>query len=463
MEMRDLRSNAERPRRPSVLVIEADLRMRSLIRSLLCEDYEVERVRDAEQALNRMHEQCFDCVLLSIQSPTEDTHALLDKIRRVSPEPAVLVLCSAKDISAATEAIHSGAADFVLKDVEIRNLGARIARAIRESAGSEAETDPPAGLVVGKGTRMQEIMRIARRVASLPVPVLVLGETGTGKELFARWIHRISNRGQGPYVGVNLAAIPSDLIESTLFGHEKGAFTGAHNRRIGKFELAKHGTLLLDEVGELKYEHQAKLLRVLQENEYERVGGTETLRNSARIIAATNRNVFNAVRQGEFRDDLFYRLNTVTISLPPLRERREDIPNLVRLFLDKYNRLCDTSVQKVSEEGRQALMEHSWPGNIRELESVVQRAVILANGHTATPSDLFDLDTPFVGQLVQENAEQDGTLADLEQRYIQEVLRRTGGHQGRAVKILGVDRKTLYNKIMKYGLGRELDRKAAQA
>ena len=302
---------------------------------------------------------------------------------------------------------------------------------------------------------MQKVMRLARRVAPLPVPVLIFGESGTGKELLARWIHRMSDRADGPFVGVNLAAIPSDLIESTLFGHEKGAFTGAVGQRVGKFGLAREGTLLLDEITEFKLDLQPKLLRVLQEGEYDRVGGERTLRSEARVIAATNQDIHAAVRQGSFRSDLFYRLNVVAIRLPPLRERREDIPEIAELFLAKYNSLYRRSV-RLSPDAMEALMDRDWPGNIRELENAIQHAVIVAGVPYATHDDLFDSETSGreVEALARQVADRGGTLEDLERRYIEEVLLRNGGHQGYAAKILGIDRKTLYNKIIKYGLRR---------
>jgi DNA-binding NtrC family response regulator len=303
---------------------------------------------------------------------------------------------------------------------------------------------------------MQQVIRVARRVATSSIPVLLLGETGSGKELFARWIHQHSGRADQPFVGVNLAAIPADLIESTLFGHEKGAFTGAHGRLDGKFSLAGQGTLLLDEVAELRIDLQAKLLRVLQEGEYERVGGTQTQRCHARIIAATNRDVRAAVARGEFREDLYFRLNAVTIALPALRERREDIPELVRFFLAKFNAQYGTHVNEVSEGALAALQQYHWPGNIRELENAVQRAVNLADGDTATEADFFDQEQIDLDDMVRSTAAESGSLAEMERRYIEEILRCTGGHQGRAVEILGIDRKTLYNKILKYGLGSAL-------
>jgi DNA-binding NtrC family response regulator len=454
----------------SVLLIEDEPAKRASTCSRLISLCHIEKACTKTEALGLLDKKQFDCTLLRIRQPAHDDLALLRNLLSVAPNTPVVVMCSAADISAAVEAIRIGAADFIINEVESSNLVERIGRVIERQADTtkvevcqserlKAKAQVPGQMVVGKSEKMRAVMDNARRVAKYPVSVLLLGESGTGKELFARWIHRMSDRAVAPFVAVNLAAIPSDLIESTLFGHEKGAFTGAVGQRIGKFGLAKDGTLLLDEVGELKFEFQAKLLRVLQEGEYEQVGGDRTIQAGARIIAATNQNISAEVSQGTFRSDLYYRLKVVSITLPPLCERREDIPDLVAFFLAKYNRLFGSSVHEVSPHAMEAMMRHSWPGNIRELENMVQRATIIAEGECANTEDLFDQDLPDTGDLSRQVADRQGTLEDLEQQYITEVLRRTSGHQGQAAKILGIDRKTLYNKIMKYGLARSLNAK----
>jgi two-component system response regulator HydG len=455
---------------PSILLAEGDSKVRSSVCSVLSPQYHVEEARDGAEAIELLENLRFDCVLLGIRPPGDDSLALLRRMKRASPELPVVVMCSAGDVSTAVEAIRAGAADFFIKDVETRNLGERIERVLgpstntsREGAGPVLRARMPGQMVVGRSARMREVMRTACRVAPYPVTVLVLGESGTGKELFARWIHRMSDRNAAPFVAVNLAAIPSDLIESTLFGHEKGAFTGAVGQRVGKFGQARDGTLLLDEITELKLELQPKLLRVLQEGEFEKVGGERIIQNQARIIAATNQDISSVVESGAFRADLYYRLNVVSITLPPLRERREDIPDLVNFFLAKYNRLYSRSIGSVAPDAMEDLVEHSWPGNIRELENMVQRAVITSDGECATADDLFNSEIPGQERIAEQIANRRGTLEDLERQYIEEILRRTSGHQGHAAKILGIDRKTLYNKIMKYGLGRSLNRKNGDA
>ncbi len=444
---------------------EPTVRERVLV-SLSDTGFTVEQAESGRQALELLQSRDFDCVLLDVQPSVEDADGLLRTISRISERAPTLVMCSAKEITVAVEAVRAGAADFIIREIESAQLRERIERVLSRRqpqketppAESPAAEDPAESgqMVIGGSRAMLEVMKLARRVALFPASVLLVGESGTGKELFARWIHRMSDRESGPFVGVNLAAIPSDLVESTLFGHVKGAFTGAAGTRTGKFGQARGGTLLLDEITELKLELQPKLLRVLQENEYEPVGSDRLVKNEARIIAATNQDITDLVQRNAFRRDLYYRLNVITIALPPLRERREDIPDLTKLFFAKYNRLYNRSIKGVTDEAMRALLDHSWPGNVRELENVVQRAVIKADGEQADYGDLFDGQISCEDRMIEEMADANGTLEDLDRRYITEILRRTDGHQGQAAKILGIDRKTLYNKIVKYNLGRTL-------
>jgi len=451
---------------PSILLISDHERTKNSITSVLSPHFEIDYCLCGASALQLVKNQRLDCLLVDMQLPGDDTLSLLRGIKRHSRDVPVMLLCSAAEISTAVEGIRAGAADFVIKEVEIGNLAERILKVTGRSARAlEKNSSPlprdqswkPGQMVVGRSKRMLEVMEIARRAASYPVPILLLGESGTGKGLFANWIHQMSHRADGPFMVVNLAAIPTDLVESTLFGHEKGAFTGAVGQHEGKFLAAKNGTLLLDEIAEFRVELQPKLLRVLQEGEFERVGGQRTLRNETRIIAATNQDILQLVQQGRFRSDLFYRLNVITITLPPLRDRREDIPDLVTLFLAKYNRQYDCAVRGIDAEGMESLMDYGWPGNIRELEHVIQRAVIVTSGEHATVKDLFDVESSRRSSFTEELADRQGTLEDLEAQYIKKILQRTQGHQGQAAKLLGVDRKTIYNKIMKYGLRRSVD------
>jgi DNA-binding NtrC family response regulator len=284
------------------------------------------------------------------------------------------------------------------------------------------------------------------------VSVLILGETGAGKEVFARLLHAQSRRASGPFVAVNLAAIPSELVESTLFGHERGAFTGAVTRHAGKLAQAHGGTLFLDEVAEMRVDLQAKLLRALQEKVFEPVGSREPVPSDVRLVSATNADLAAAVSQGAFRKDLFYRINVVSFRLPSLRERMDDIPELLLHFVRRYSEAFQKPVRGVSPAAQEALRSYKWPGNIRELENKVQRAVALADGPLLELKDFFDLDSLDPEGFVREVARRPCTLEEVEEAYVREVLRHTGGHQGEASRVLGIDRKTLYNKIVKYGL-----------
>ena len=454
----------------AVLVVSDEQEIRESICALLVQYYRVEVSSGGEEALHALARQPFDCVLIDMNVKGGDTLVTVRRIRELGEGTQALpvaLLCSAAEISAAVEGIRAGATDFIIKEVEFVNLPERIAKL----TGLRAKTlkglpdpacqcqmmSPPSRMIVGRSARMLKVIEVAKRAASFPVTILLLGESGTGKGFFAQWIHQMSHRAEGPFVGVNLAAIPSELMESTLFGHEKGAFTGAVHQRTGKFTQAENGTLLLDEITELRLELQPKLLRVLQECEFERVGGDRTLRNEARVIAATNRDIAALVEDGAFRNDLYHRLNVITLTLPALRDRREDIPDLARLFFAKYNRLYSRQLRGITAPAMDALMDHLWPGNIRELEHVVQRAVIVSDSDYIDEEDLFDNAVKTPNVVVSEVANRKGTLEDLEQQYITEILQRTGGHQGNAARILGIDRKTLYNKIMKYGLRQSLE------
>jgi DNA-binding NtrC family response regulator len=381
---------------------------------------------------------------------------LVGRLRREAPPPEVIILCRLERIAEAVSAMRAGAADFLLHGHEAAELEERIARVLRRrpapSAPPPEDDGAPRDVVWGRSPRVREICELVRRVAPLPVPVLILGETGAGKEVFARLIHSRSRRANGPFVAVNLAAIPSELVESTLFGHERGAFTGAVARHLGKLAQAHGGTLFLDELAEMRVDLQAKLLRAIQEKEYEPVGAREAVPSDVRLVSATNVDLVDAVAHGTFRKDLYYRVNVVSFRLPPLRERAEDIPDLLAHFVRRYGEAFDKPARRIAPAALEALLTYAWPGNIRELENKVQRAVALSEGPQLELRDFFDLEMLDAQGFVREAARAAGTLEELEEAYIREVLRRTGGHQGEAARVLGIDRKTLYNKMMRYGL-----------
>jgi two-component system NtrC family response regulator len=371
--------------------------------------------------------------------------------------PAILMTAFGT-IRTAVEAMKRGAADYLTKPIDLDELEVLIARVLErhallsENAELRRQVEQKYRLqgLTTANARMQEAISVAARAAAGTVTVLIRGESGTGKELLARAIHQASPRRSGPFVAVNLAALPDTLIESELFGHERGAFTGADRERRGRFELAGGGTLMLDEVGDLPRGTQVKLLRVLQERTFERLGGMRPITSDVRIVAATNRDLETLVRAGEFREDLFYRLNVVTIGLPPLRERREDIPGLVEQFLARYAGL-EASRPTVSREAMDALVKYHYPGNVRELENIIQRAVALARSPLITTSDLPD----YVLGLRAESSD-GGSLPDqvasLERRLIREALARAGGVQTQAARLLGISERHLRYKLRKQGL-----------
>jgi transcriptional regulator with PAS, ATPase and Fis domain len=298
---------------------------------------------------------------------------------------------------------------------------------------------------------MQEVFGLIEQVAGSRSTVMVYGKSGTGKELVAKAVHYNSQRSTKNFVAVNCAAIPAELLESELFGHEKGSFTGAIATKVGKFELATGGTLFLDEVGSMRLDLQAKILRALQEREVERVGGSRTIKIDVRVIAATNRDLKKAVEEGTFREDLYYRLNVVPITLPDLKDRPEDIPLLANHFVQKFGQESNSGIREISKEAMAILISHTWPGNVRELENVIERAATLGRGPAVQPSDLPPHLAGGTNPLERALAKE-ATLEDLEKDYIAMILRRTKGHQIRAASILGIDRRTLYRKIRRYGL-----------
>ena len=309
----------------------------------------------------------------------------------------------------------------------------------------------PQEIVIGRSAEMQKVFEMVGRVAPLPVPVLLLGETGTGKEVFARLIHSLGARPRGPFVPVNLAAIPNDLLESTMFGHERGSFTGAVARRVGKVTNADGGTLFLDEIGEMRVDMQAKVLRFLQEKEYEPVGGSETITSDARLVTATNQDLGEAIAAGRFRTDLLYRMNVVTIRIPPLRQRLEDLDEFVEMFRRRYQSEFQRPSFGVSPTAMQLLHSYAWPGNIRELENRVQRAVGLSQGPMLEPEDFFESEALDAETFVRSCTGDLRTLDSLEESYIRHVLSHTS-KQSDAARVLGIDRKTLYKKMLDYGM-----------
>src|SRR5262245_730050 len=373
--------------KPNLLVVDDDDSMRDILFSILRRDYGVHCVSNLSQARHVLQTVDVQVVLLDVRLNQEDGLSLLPEIKQMNSDIEVIVITVITDLKTAVAAMKQGAFDYINKDFDYDDLRSLINRALdkqrveREvlSLREEAEVATQDDFLIGRSPGMLKAQEIADRAAPLPTTLLVTGETGTGKELMARYVHKHSHLADKPFVTMNLSAIPSELMESILFGHERGSFTGAHQMHYGKFELAHGGTLFLDEIGELRYDLQAKLLRVLQESEIERVGGNKLIPIRVRLIVATNSDLKEKIRVKQFREDLYYRLNVVPIHLPPLRERLEDIPALIQVFLNRYNRKFNRKVKELRSEVLEALSTYHWPGNIRELENFIERIVAISH------------------------------------------------------------------------------------
>jgi two-component system NtrC family response regulator len=447
------------PERLILVVDDEEPQRRVLAGFLRKAGYEVETRASAEEALEVVAARTVDLVLTDLRMPGGSGVELLDAVRGVNPEVPVVVMTAYGTVASAVDAMKRGAADYLAKPVDLDELEVLVARtlerralvsenrALREQVESRYRL---AGLETGNG-RMQEAINMAARAAASRATILVHGESGTGKELLARAIHYASPRRRGPLVAVNVAALPETLLESELFGHERGAFTGADREHRGRFELADGGTLFLDEIGDLPRGTQVKLLRVLQEQAFERLGGTRAIKVDVRLVAATHRDLPAMVKSGDFREDLYFRLNVVAITLPPLRERREDVPLLVDHFLRRF--ADEGRARAVSREAMDLLLKHDYPGNVRELENLVHRAVVLARGATITTADLplhlAGLKPEARGGEARGFAER---VRAFEKALILEALEKAGGVQTRAAAALGMSERHLRYKLKKYGL-----------
>lgn len=443
-------------RRPGLLVVDDDESALESLRQIFeHEGFAVSVARSGEEALDTLRSNGHEVVLADLRMPGMDGLDLLRAIKAIRPDTEVVIMTAFGTIEKAVEAMREGAYDFVTKPLK-RPLVVRSVTRAHEKAALKAENlalrqelDAVAGErnLIGTSPAMRKVLDTIAQVASASATVLLQGESGTGKELVARAIHRRSPRGNGPFVAINCAAIPVTLLESELFGHERGAFTGAFARREGRFKMADGGTLFLDEVAELDPMVQAKLLRVLQEGEFERLGGTQTIRTDVRLIASSNRPLLDMVRGGKFREDLFYRLHVITITLPPLRERVEDIPLLAQHFLTRFASRNRKDVRVISREAMELLLAHDWPGNVRELENTIEHAVVLCRGDTIRAEDLPDL-VARDDHARQYLTIQLGTpLDDIEQQVIQQTLRMTKGNKRLAAQLLGIATRTIYRKL----------------
>jgi two-component system response regulator HydG len=453
----------------TLLVADDDAAVRqSLERALTREGYVVVLAPDGQAALERLREGGVDLVLSDLRMPGLTGLELLREAKVVAPDVDVIVLTAFGTVEEAVRAMKDGAIDFLTKPFRQAQLMKVVRQAlerrdlIAENRALQRRLDDllSQGKMVGTSPAFRRLMTLMTQVADSSATVLIQGESGTGKELIARTVHELSGRRAGPFIAVNCAALPETLLESELFGYERGAFTGAAGRKEGRFELADGGTLFLDEIADLSPVTQPKILRVLQEGDFERLGGTRTLHVDVRIVAATNQDLASLVRERRFREDLYYRLNVITLVAPPLRERREDIPYLAQHFLRIYAAKNNRKLEGLSEDAIRCLEAHTWPGNVRELENVIERAVILARGPVIDVKDLPEAIAKNLSILVVRPAPTEegggetylrvrvGTpLAEVEQRLLDETLRLTGNNKAEAARLLGIDPKTVFRKL----------------
>ncbi len=432
----------------------------ALEKAMRQEGYQALSSNMGRRGLELIREEAPALVLLDLRMPEMDGLEALKKIKETSPKLPVIILTAHGTIETAIEAMKEGASDYITKPFDLDELKLVIkqnllmSQLVTEVNFLRSELTKKYKVMVGESSAIKEVIKLIDKVANSNATVLITGESGTGKEVAAVAIHRNSPRREGPFVPVNCAALPDNLLESELFGHEKGAFTGAVARKLGRFELADKGTIFLDEIAEMPLNMQVKLLRVLQEKSFERVGGTETLHVDVRVIAATNRNLTEAMAKGLFREDLYYRLNVFHIDLPPLRQRVEDIPVLAEHFLDKIR--PNYLVQKFCPEAIKLLTQYHWPGNIRELQNVVERAAIICHGTEITPADLpkeiQEISGKYdAGSLVR-LPESGISLEDLEKELIIKALEKSKGNQTRAAQLLGITRSALLYRVQKHSI-----------
>jgi two-component system NtrC family response regulator len=446
-----------------ILVVDDQAAQRELITGFLRkQNFEAIAAESGEKALDKFRREPFDLVLTDMKMPGMSGLELLAALRTMNPEATVIVVTAYGTVETAVAAVKAGAADYLTKPVNLEELLYRIEQVkerrrllsenveLREALQSHHRIEG----IVGESGQMLEVLSLVRRVAPSEATVLIRGESGTGKELIAKAIHYASPRVSAPLVRVNCAALPENLLESELFGHERGAFTGALASRKGRFELADGGSLFLDEIGDLPLPLQSKLLRVLQEREFERVGSSVPIKVNVRIMAATNMDLESLMKSGKFREDLYYRLNVVTLVLPPLRERRQDLPLLMDHFLSVFAEKNRKTIRGFTDEARDVLLRYDYPGNVRELENLIERAVVLTRDDVVGKSDL-PLSIRGIPESEREQLDQAGLTAvveGVERRMIREALDKAGGVQTRAAEMLGISERALRYKLSKYGI-----------
>jgi len=450
------------PQKPSILIVEDEAKMRRLLELQLADEgFRAVTAPDAESGLQLLQKDQFDLVVTDFKLPGMTGLEFLQAVKRANAAIPVIIMTAYGTVESAVEAMKIGASDYVLKpfslaelvliirkELDSRNLREEN-RTLREALGQRYHYDN----IVARGEKMQAVLALVERVAPTNSAVLLGGESGVGKDLIARAIHQHSHRASGPFIKINSTAIPENLLESELFGYEKGAFSGATTSKPGKFELADKGTLFLDEIGDIPPAIQVKLLRVLQEREFERLGGTKTLKVDVRLIAATNRDLRAALEDGTFREDLYYRLNVVAIDIPPLRDHKEDIPALANFFLEKFSRESGKPVRGLTSAAMKLLMDFHWPGNVRELENILERGVTLSSSSMLDVADIHLDSAPAHPAAGSAAALPDGmTLDQWEDQAIREALRRANGNKSQAARSLGLSRNALRYRLSKIGV-----------
>ncbi|MBI4538294.1 MAG: sigma-54-dependent Fis family transcriptional regulator [Gemmatimonadetes bacterium] len=443
--------------RRKILIVDDELSVRNSLKQWFLEDgFEVETAEDGEAALRKMHAGPYDILVLDLKMPGMDGITLQRRVQEVDKDATIIILTAYASVETAVEALKLGAFDYVTKPVDPDDLSNIVRNALKQKELAEenirlkekvSELTLPSP-IIGESAKMRHVLELIATVAEADSTVVTRGESGTGKELIARAIHAQSRRRYFPIVAVNCGSIPETLLESELFGHEKGAFTGAQYRRKGRIELAHGGTLFLDEIGDIPPKMQVDLLRVLETKRFARLGGSQEITSDFRLICATNKNLEALVEEGTFREDLYYRINVFSIHVPPLRERRDDILPLAEHFIQKCARAMAKPVRRISPEAREILLSYRWPGNVRELENAIERAIVIGKGPVILPEDL-----PL--HVEREGREEgDLSLAALEKEHIQRVLDQLDGNITQSARALGIDRVTLYNKIQRYGIRR---------
>lgn len=444
-----------------ILIVDDDMSHRLMIKAnMLDKDYEIFEAEDGEEAISNVENNFFDLIIMDIKMKKVDGIIALKKIKEISPSIPVMIMTAFSSVQTAVEALKLGASEYFVKPLDMEGVFKSVAKTFdylelnkeNKTLKEQINRNFEISSIIGQSEEMKSIFEVLALTAPSDATILILGESGTGKELIANAVHENSNRNDKPFVKINCAALSENLLESELFGHEKGAFTGAVAKREGRFEIANGGTLFLDEIGDMTLATQAKILRVLQEGEFERVGGDKTLKVNDRIIAATNKNLELESREGTFREDLYFRLSVVPITIPALRTRKSDIPLLAEFFLKKYAQKNNRLISGFTPEALDKLMRYNWPGNVRELENVIERTVIMSYEQLISADALPNLQSE---NNLKENPQEEKlrpgrSIKDVEKELIINTLEQENGNITKAAMLLGISRRTLHNKINEY-------------